>query len=173
MSSVPLNPRPALRLVHADSDRSDTQIRIRSQIERETRRAAINPDLDPADPRWILATKTRQALDGSAINPVKRRNLLRLATSLGMRPFDANLVIAIVQDEARRITTNIRYSQSLNHESQLADRLRIIPRKTSQFPDTKTNSSNGNRFATQIILALTFSATLFAAALIWLFSTPK
>lgn len=35
------------------------------------------------------------------LTPDRRRRLVRLATRVGLREFDANLIIAIVQDEAR------------------------------------------------------------------------
>ena len=72
-------------------------------VAAENRTAADHP-FDPADPRWILATRAAAALEGgrAAILPPERRaRLVCLATSLGLRPFDAHLVIAIVQDDAR------------------------------------------------------------------------
>lgn len=46
--------------------------------------------------------RVAQALEGAQLRPQKRQKLLELATHLGMRPFDANLIIALVQDRARR-----------------------------------------------------------------------
>ena len=54
------------------------------------------------DPRWVLAVRTAEALEGSVLAPQKRERLVRLGKVLGLSPFDANLVIAIVQDQARR-----------------------------------------------------------------------
>lgn len=53
----------------------------------------------------ILALRTAECLDGgraAILRPERRRRLLRVAHMLGVKQFDANLVIAIVQDNARR-----------------------------------------------------------------------
>ncbi len=60
------------------------------------------PITDPADPRWVLAVRTGEQLQGAILTPERRERLLRLARVIGLNPFDANLVIAIVQDQARR-----------------------------------------------------------------------
>lgn len=77
--------------------------------------------MSPFDARWVLAVRIVQSLDGgrqAILPPDRRENLVRLATRLGLREFDANLVIAIVQDEART-----------GHEplsASLVDRLRLV-----------------------------------------------
>ncbi len=60
------------------------------------------PIMDAADPRWVLAIRTSQCLQGAILAPEQRDRLLILARLLGLTPFDANLIIAIVQDQARR-----------------------------------------------------------------------
>ncbi len=54
------------------------------------------------DPRWVLAVRCAEALQGAVLPPDKRQRLVDLGKRLGLTPFDANLVIAIVQDQARR-----------------------------------------------------------------------
>ena len=54
------------------------------------------------DPRWVLAVRTAEQLEGAVLSPEKRQRLLRLGRVMGLTPFDCNLVIAIVQDQARR-----------------------------------------------------------------------
>ncbi len=54
------------------------------------------------DPRWVLAVRVSESLEGTLLSPQKRERLVRLGKMLGLSPFDANLVIAIVQDQARR-----------------------------------------------------------------------
>lgn len=61
-----------------------------------------HPLLEPSDPRWVLAVRTAAALDGAILRPEKRRRLLHVGRMLGLSPFDANLVMAIMQDQARR-----------------------------------------------------------------------
>ena len=57
---------------------------------------------DPTDPRWVLAVRTAEQLQGPILRPEGRERLLRLGKVLGLTPFDTNLIIAIVQDRARR-----------------------------------------------------------------------
>jgi hypothetical protein len=94
---------PALRLVTDDEIGRWLAERDRqAAIARENRAAAGAPDLASADVRWVLAAHARAQLQGSALTPERRERVMRLATRLGVRPFDANLIIAIVQDVARR-----------------------------------------------------------------------
>ena len=60
------------------------------------------PIVAATDPRWILAVRTAESLEGTLLTPEKRQRLLRLARLLALTTFDANLVIAIVQDQVRR-----------------------------------------------------------------------
>ena len=58
-----------------------------------------------SDPRWVLAAAALTALEGgraAILAPARRRRLMTIAASMGLREFDASLIIAIVQDAARR-----------------------------------------------------------------------
>ncbi|MBI1303976.1 MAG: hypothetical protein GC172_09345 [Phycisphaera sp.] len=66
------------------------------------REAVRQRALDPTDPRWVLAAETQKALQGAVLAFEDRRRLLALAQRVGIRPFDANLIVALVQDRARR-----------------------------------------------------------------------
>lgn len=66
------------------------------------REAARQQTLDPTDPRWLLAIETQKALQGAVLAFEDRRRLLSLAQRVGVRAFDANLIVALVQDRARR-----------------------------------------------------------------------
>lgn len=74
----------------------------RRAVALENRAASGNRSLDPADPRWVLAARAYGQLDGSTLSPERRDRVMRTARTLGVRPFDANVIIAIVQDQARR-----------------------------------------------------------------------
>jgi len=99
---------PALRLVnildagaHPPLPSSDAVGRARRQIAAENHSAS---SLSVDDARWAFAVTVSQSLEGgrtAALPPASRDRLLKVATRMGMRPFDANLVIAIVQDGAR------------------------------------------------------------------------
>jgi hypothetical protein len=61
--------------------------------------------LQPLDARWVMALDVWNTIEGgraAMIAPSKRRELIAAGVARGMREFDANLVIAIVQDAARR-----------------------------------------------------------------------
>jgi len=64
--------------------------------------AAGGRPLAATDPRWVLALRVRETLEGRMLRPDARQRLIRLGRLLGMTGFEANLVIAIVQDGARR-----------------------------------------------------------------------
>jgi len=99
------NPTP-LRLVRSDDaagpgrGAGSASIRTTQQVRRENRAAAISRD----DRRAVFAAHVVRQLDGgraAILTPDRRRGLLTLAERMGMRLFDANLVIAIVQDAVR------------------------------------------------------------------------
>lgn len=64
--------------------------------------AARRPDLDSTDPRWVLAVRVHSLLQGATLSPEHREHVMQTARLLGVRAFDATLVIALVQDAARR-----------------------------------------------------------------------
>ncbi|MBY0112142.1 MAG: hypothetical protein K2Y21_04930 [Phycisphaerales bacterium] len=84
-----------------DSSRIGLGPRFADSLE-STRRAT--PALLGDDARWVFAVRVRREVQGghaAIVTPESRKRLLRLANRLGLRDFDANLVIAIVQDDAR------------------------------------------------------------------------
>ncbi len=77
--------------------------------------------LDGSDTRTIFAARVAESLEGgraAVLTPENRRRLVGAATRAGLRPFDANLVIAIVQDGARR-------GESV-HNKLTSSRLRLV-----------------------------------------------
>lgn len=54
------------------------------------------------DPRWVLAVRAADQLQGDILTPKRRQELTRLGELLGLTPFSVSLIIAIVQDQARR-----------------------------------------------------------------------
>jgi len=54
------------------------------------------------DPRWVLAVRTATLLEGAVLTPNKREALMRTGKVMGLSPFDCSLILAIVQDRARR-----------------------------------------------------------------------
>jgi hypothetical protein len=86
------------------------------------------------------------------LTPDRRRRLVTLATKMGLRPFDAALIIAIVQDAARA-------GEPLTGEAQ--DRLAMI--RPAREPVSET-------FDIGILLLLSgfLGAFLFSAMRVWL-----
>lgn len=83
-----------LRLVDAECGVGATPLR-----ERNT-----GKPLEVTDARWVFAARVAESLEGHSaaiLSPDKRERLLKLAEILGLRAFDANLIIAIVQDSVR------------------------------------------------------------------------
>jgi hypothetical protein len=64
--------------------------------------ARVAQTLEAADPRWVLAIRVAESLEGTILSPERRRSLIRMGKVFGLTAFDANLIIAIVQDQARR-----------------------------------------------------------------------
>jgi hypothetical protein len=90
----------------------------RLAVEDENRAASTLP---AGDATRLFAMQVSESLEGgqsAILTPAKRHRLLRLGQRLGVRDFDANLVIAIVQDGARR-GENI-------HNNLTRDRLRLV-----------------------------------------------
>jgi hypothetical protein len=66
------------------------------------RETARDRGFDPTDARWKVAVETQRSLQGTVLAFEDRRRVLKLANGLGIRAFDANLIVALVQDRARR-----------------------------------------------------------------------
>lgn len=96
---------PALQLRGGDADAPLPH--SATEPMNESTAAAVDPatpprTLAPNDPRWVLAVRVREALQGTLLLPDARQRLLKLGRLLGLNGFESNLVIAIVQDAARR-----------------------------------------------------------------------
>ncbi len=137
-----------LRLVGSDDPSAVRTWRAERAIAEENRVAGRNLSLDPTDPRWVLAARAYSQLQGTTLTPERRQRVLRNAQQLGVRPFEANVIIAIVQDHARR-------SAPL---AQAADTLSILrdPRSDTQ-----------RRSAWSRWIAATLTALAANAILIW------
>lgn len=110
--ALPSPARPAplpMGVIEAEARRRQTQAYGHPPVTRgnaavaskEIARPAV-PISNPLDPRWMLAVRTTHQLEGSILSPEKREVLIREGVESGLTPFEANLVIAIVQEQARR-----------------------------------------------------------------------
>lgn len=100
MVSVPPQMR-SLRLTTGPAPRMSGLSRLRSSQAEAVPGMGLAP---VTDSRWVLAARAATWIEGgraAILTPDKRRRLMKMAESLGLRPFDASLIIAIVQDAAR------------------------------------------------------------------------
>lgn len=110
--------------------------------------------LSATDARWVFATFVDREIEGgnaAILRPERRRKLLAEAGAIGLRPFDANLIIAIVQDARRTGEPGARIG--------MPERLALVR------PPSPRPATGGSAF-------LAASATLLLAAAIagWLIS---
>jgi hypothetical protein len=158
---VTTSPQPdlTLRLVNTGVDAAAPALHTRNArryANAVTTENCAAAQLAPTDARWAIAAATAAAIEGGTaaiIRPESRQRLVSLATSLGLRPFDANLIIAIVQDAARSGAGPLGPS--------VADRLTLI-REPAHDPDA-------NRAAlTSLITAIALAALLLISAILWI-----
>ncbi len=83
---------------------SESRLRLVGTGAPDAKPPAANPTpiTSPTDPRWVLAVNTAQALEGAVLPPAKRERLMNQGKSMGLSAFDCSLVLAIIQDRARR-----------------------------------------------------------------------
>ncbi len=90
---------------HDDADRALGRVASSLRVAEENRRAAsFARGLAMDDARRLFAARVADSLEGgraAILRPNRRRELVAAAIHMGLRPFDANLVVAIVQDAAR------------------------------------------------------------------------
>ena len=96
---------PPLRLVggEAGGHTRGAAEPTRSTVVRPHVEQALQPPISAtSDPRWVVAVRCAELLQDGRLPPLRRDGVIRLAQSLGMSAFDANLVMAIIQEQARR-----------------------------------------------------------------------
>lgn len=127
--------------------------------------AVSSGSLAPTDPRWVYAVRVAYTLQGgraAVLRPSDRRHLRQLAGYLGLRPFDANLIIAIVQDAARSGDVS---GARVRLGKDVADRLELIrgplaaPAPTAESPWR------------MLLVAAALAAVLVVVAIRWVTSS--
>ncbi len=144
---------PVKRVRNSAPDRAAD--RAADRIASENRSAAT---LSDDDARSILALRVREQLQGGTtaiLTPERRSTLLTTATMLGLRPFDANLIIAIVQDAARR-------GEGVEHP-QTDGRLKMVPPAGSRAVRAKRERS----FAIAIVASIVIAFVMLVLAIRW------
>jgi hypothetical protein len=122
--------------------------------------------LAATDARWVLASRVSDSLQGGragVLPPESRTKLLDLGRRLGLRPFDCNLIIAIVQDHAR-----CGGGTGGEPRSEMVERLTMVPGTTSAI-EARELDGGARVWWFAWIGATVILATIFAAAgLAWL-----
>jgi hypothetical protein len=172
---------PTLRLVRSDdaamrrampgreaesaASRRESAERIPSTrdraVERIARENAAAASLAALDPRWVLAVQVSRELQGgraAVLTPEGRRRLLLVGNRLGLRAFDSNLVIAIVQDGARA------GEDPLGSNAQ--GRMRLVGRE-QELADARPGPGWGMVAAVALIAGI-----IGAAIAVWLLHSP-
>lgn len=97
--------RPALRIAgQAGRERDRVTPAIAAAQEAIARETRLASGMQADDARWVFARRVAENLDGgkaAILTPEKRGRLLATARRVGLRDFDANMVIALVQDARR------------------------------------------------------------------------
>lgn len=109
-SAQPIQPagaKPVRRVVRRGKSRATDKpgkLRLVGSAAPDMRPPVANPTpiRSATDPRWVLAVSTAQMLEGDTLPPTKRESLMRTGKAMGLTPFDCSLILAIVQDRARR-----------------------------------------------------------------------
>jgi hypothetical protein len=128
------------------------------EIVRENRQAA---SLTPSEAREILTARVSELIQGgraAILTPEHRARAVRIARMLGVRDFDAHLVIAVVQDRARRGEIEVHRTDLFVPESMRAaarTRGRLLP-------------ESGAIALLQIAAATLLAAALLLGAVNWL-----
>jgi hypothetical protein len=139
-----------LRLVHGQVDNSPGSgtggvLGGRQDISRELYDPAGHVEretLRENDARMIFANSVAEKLEGgkaAILRTDSREALQKSALSLGLRAFDANLIIAIVQDAARRgeIIATANAAFSLEARKRIEGTLQLMPGAQRWSEDAK------------------------------------
>jgi hypothetical protein len=113
------------------------------------------PIAGATDPRWVLAVATAQLMEGDVLPPHKREALMTKGKAMGLTAFDCSLILATIQDRARR---GIPLDEC---PAQSASQLALIPP-----PPVRTFKSILGEHPTRT-LAIAAGVILIQALLIW------
>ena len=100
--------------------------------------------------------RAQSQLQGTALTPERRARVMRTAEQLGIRPFDANMIIAVVQDHARR-------GEDLADAATALAGVQHTERRRPSREITRTS------IATRLLLAAMLAALINAILITWLF----
>lgn len=145
-----------------DAISADNVLRVPTRrVEQENRSAAT---LSANDARWILARRAAEAIEGgraAILRPEVRASLVATGERLGLRTFDANLILAIVQDDARAGWSHAN-GPSCALPAAVVSRIGLV-RPPSQEP-----TSERQQIAMRLLLAFAAGAAITVAVIQWI-----
>ena len=137
----------------AASEAAAEVVAVRRAVALENRLASEPPDTTPYEE---LARRTIDAIEGgraAVLPPEVRRRLVAGAVRSGMRPFEAHLVLAAVQDAARhgevRPTGRVEAAAASRRSERLAHRVMLV-----------------------VVLVVVLAAAIFVGLVAWIVSGP-
>lgn len=168
MTHAPFSPSAgALRLVRPGEAPAEPVSRApltpaRERVRRENQQAAL---LNEHDARRIMALRVAEQIEGgraALLTPEKRARLMTIARALGLRPFDAALIIAIVQDAAR--------CGERTEDARAQSRLSLIPAppKNAMHKAARSAKARTRTLLISSLAAITLAAALVIAMARWL-----
>jgi len=106
-TTQPRTPARPTAKIAARNARSSAKLRLVGEPNTTARSVGAQPRrpaaiAGAADPRWVLAVRTAEALQGDVLPPEQRETLMQLGKAMGLTPFDCCLILAMMQDQARR-----------------------------------------------------------------------
>jgi len=173
----PLRPLDRRRRTLRQSHDGGAPLRNAREIARATRKIEsanrASSKLKGDDVRRIFALRVEESLEGgrAALLPLERRQrLMGVARRLGIRAFDANLVIAVAQDRARRgegsaVATGPRVHNSAASTSHPdAARRSLLPPPARQ---TQRHAALFRRAALRLAFIVLFAGAMLTALVVW------
>lgn len=131
--------------------------RVRAAAREVARENAYAASLSASEAREILTLRVTELLQGgraAILTPERRARAIRIARMLGVRDFDAHLVIAVVQDRARRGEIAISGAAS-SGSSPKADRELLL-------------TSRGTIMALQVAAAALLACAMLLGVMNWI-----
>jgi hypothetical protein len=119
-------------------------------------------DLASDDPRWVLAQSVAANLEhgrAAVLPPEKRARLITHAHRLGLRSFDASLVIALVQSRARTHGAGI--------DASLASGLRLVAEPAAARSLHRLPDPDGPTWR-MLLASVVLSTAITAGLVAWL-----
>ncbi len=153
LAKGPLAKINSLEIVHPPLQTASAQARQAEVPEALLETQAVT---EAGDPRWVLAVRVAEALQGSLLPAEKRDRLIRVGKMLGLTAFDANLIVAMVQDQARR------GHRSTDCAHAVREQLTMIP-----LPERAAMQNKSGRMQWRHIMAVTAATIVAELFVVW------